>query len=87
MGHPPPSRYVGHPPSVFHSVNEIIAENKTRIYERITIPRAALVGLFSLGIRKQYKVKEWCLLIDWEEVSGVRQNTIFEFSGSIVKPW
>ena len=62
-------------------INEIIAENKTRIYERITIPRAALVGIFSLGIRKQYKVKEWCLLIDWEEVSGVRQNTIFEFSG------
>jgi hypothetical protein len=62
-------------------INEIIAEDKTRIYERITIPRAALVGLFSLGIRKQYKVKEWCLLIDWEEVSGVRQNTIFEFSG------
>lgn len=63
------------------SINEIISENKTRIYERITIPRAALVGLFSLGLKKQQKVKEWCLLIDWEEVPGVRQNTIFEFSG------
>jgi hypothetical protein len=62
-------------------INEIVTDDKTRIYERITIPRAALVGIFSLGIRKQYKMKEWCLLIDWEEISGVHQNTIFEFSG------
>jgi hypothetical protein len=62
-------------------INQIVADNKSRVYERITVPRLLTLGIFSLGVKKQSKVQEWCMIIDWDDRTGNRQNTVFEFSG------
>jgi hypothetical protein len=64
------------------SVNQIVAEDKSRIRERITVPRVLALGIFSLGVKKGSKIQEWCMVIDWDDESGVKENTVFEFSGT-----
>jgi hypothetical protein len=63
------------------SVNQIIADDKSRIEGRITVPRVLALGILSLGVKKQRKVQTWCMVIDWDDANGIRQNTVFEFSG------
>jgi hypothetical protein len=63
------------------SINQIITDDKSRISERMTVPRVLALGLLAIGAKKKSKVPEWCLVIDWDADSGMRQNTVFEFSG------
>lgn len=63
------------------SINSILVEDKTKIEGRVTVARLLLTGVFAFGLKKKKKMKEFCLLIDWEDNQDVRQNTIFCFSG------
>ncbi len=63
------------------SINEIYFDDKTQISSRITVTRILALGIFSLAAPKEQRNKIYCLVIDWEDNKGVRQNTLFEFRG------
>jgi hypothetical protein len=65
------------------SVNQIFVDNKSQILQRLTVSRMLTLGVFSLAAPKKKKYEEFCLAIDWENELGVRQNSVFEFSGSM----
>ncbi|CAN5247001.1 hypothetical protein BH18ACI2_BH18ACI2_14060 [soil metagenome] len=64
------------------SVNQIIVDNKSQITQRLTATRIIALGVFSLAAPKKRKIEEFCLVIDWDDNNGMRQNSVFEFSGS-----
>jgi len=53
--------------------------------DRGRIPRDlvsdVVVDVFSLAFPKTHKQSRTCVLIDWEDSSGSRQETVFEFKG------
>lgn len=63
------------------SINSILIEDKTKIESRVTVTRLLATGIFAFALKKKEENKNFCLLIDWEDESEIRQNTIFEFSG------
>jgi hypothetical protein len=63
-------------------INQIFVDDKSQISQRLTVTRMLVLGIFSLAAPKQTKYKEYCLVIDWDDVTGVRHNSIFEFSGN-----
>ncbi len=40
------------------------------------------VGVFALALKKKTKNAEFCLLIDWDDEGGERQNTVFQFAAA-----
>lgn len=64
-----------------NSINQIIVDDKTKIAQRLTVTRMLALGIFSLAAPKKKTYIEFCLVIDWQDNRGIRQNTIFEFTG------
>jgi preprotein translocase subunit SecE len=64
-----------------NSINQIIIDDKTKIAQRLTVNRMLTFGIFSLAAPKKKTYSEFCLVIDWQDKRGIRQNTIFEFTG------
>ena len=62
------------------SIIQISVEDKSQISQRITVTRMLTLGIFSLAAPKRRKHQSVCLLIDWQDEKGIRQNTVFEFS-------
>jgi hypothetical protein len=65
-----------------NSINQIIVDDKTKIAQRLTVTRMLTLGIFSLAAPKKKTYTEFCLVIDWQNNRGIRQNTIFEFTGN-----
>lgn len=65
------------------SINQIFIDNKSQILQRLTVSRMLTLGVFSLAAPKVKKYEEFCLAIDWDNEHGVRQNSVFEFSGTM----
>jgi len=63
-------------------INEIFIDDRSQIAQRLTVTRMVTLGIFSLAVPKKKKHKELCLVIDWDDGRGVRQNTVFEFTGT-----
>ena len=63
-------------------INQIIVDDKSQISQRLTVTRMLTLGIFSLAAPKKKKHSEFCLVIDWNDEKGMRNNTIFEFTGS-----
>lgn len=68
-----------------NSINQIRVEDKStsQTFQRLTATRMLTLGVFSLAVpkRETTKIKEFYLVIDWDDERGLRQNTIFEISG------
>ena len=63
------------------SINQIIVDDKSKITQRLTVTRIVALGVFALAAPKAEKHQTFCLVIDWDDDKGVRQNTVFEFTG------
>lgn len=63
-----------------NAINEIFIDDKSQIAQRITVTRILTLGIFSLAAPQKTIYKDYCLVIDWEDERGIRNNTIFEFS-------
>ncbi len=64
-------------------INQIFAEDKSQISQRLTVTRIVTLGIFALAAPKKRKHKEFCVAIDWDDTQGMKQNTVFQFSGAI----
>jgi len=64
-----------------NSINSILVEDKSIIEKKVTVARLLVTGIFAFALKKKKKIKEFCLLIDWDDKNDIKQNTIFEFSG------
>lgn len=62
-------------------VNQIFAEDKSQISQRLTVTRILTLGIFALAAPKKKKHKEFCVAIDWDDANGMKQNTVFQFAG------
>lgn len=65
-----------------NAINEIFIDDKSQIAQRLTVTRILTLGIFSLAAPKKTIYKDYCLVLDWEDERGIRNNTIFEFSGN-----
>lgn len=63
------------------SINQIIVDYKSQITQRLTVTRIVALGVFALAAPKSEQHKTFCLVIDWDDDKGLRQNTVFEFIG------
>jgi hypothetical protein len=61
------------------SINQIIVDSKSQITQRLTATRMLALGVFALAAPKKQRNREFCLVIDWDDFNGIRQNTIFDF--------
>jgi hypothetical protein len=61
------------------SINQIMVDSKSQITQRLTATRMLALGVFSLAAPKKQRSQEFCLVIDWDDFNGVKQNTVFEF--------
>ena len=61
------------------SINQIIVEDRSKITQRLTMPRLLALGPFAFAFPKKQEHTSYYLLIDWEDEKGIRHNTIFEF--------
>lgn len=64
-----------------NSINDIILEDKSLVSQRLTATRMLAFGIFSLAVPKKRKQNEYCIVFDWQDENGERQNVVFEFSG------
>lgn len=64
-----------------NSINQITVDTKSQITQRLTATRILALGVFALAAPKKERQQEFCLLIDWDDYSGIRQNTVFDFIG------
>jgi predicted RNA-binding Zn-ribbon protein involved in translation (DUF1610 family) len=65
-----------------NAITKITVEDKTQISKRLTtVTRLALFGPFALALPKESKQEAYWLLIDWQDLSAVNHQTIFEFTG------
>ena len=62
-------------------INDIFVEDKSRVSQRLTATRILTLGIFSLAAPKSRKIREYCLVIDYNDDKGVN-NAVFEFSGT-----
>ena len=62
-----------------NTINQILIDDKSKISQRLTATRILTLGIFSLSAPKKTKEAEYCLVIDWDDKFGSRQNTIFVF--------
>ena len=63
------------------SINQIIVDDKSQITQRLTVPRLIALGVFAFAAPVAQKHKTFCLVVDWDDEKGLRQNTVFEFEG------
>ena len=61
------------------SINQIMVDSKSQITQRLTATRMLALGVFSLAAPKKQRNQEFCLVIDWDDYDGTRQNTVFDF--------
>lgn len=64
-----------------NSINEVFVENRSTIHKRITATRLLAFGVFALALPKTTAEAEYCLVIDWNDQGGPRQNALFLFEG------
>ena len=63
-------------------INEVVLEHSSKIGRRLSAMRMAFRGFFALAVPKTKKRREYYLVaIDWNDATGVRQNTVFRFTG------
>lgn len=63
-----------------NSINEVVLEDKSQIESRVTATRLLALGIFAFAAKKKSKIREYCVLVDWDDENGNTNNTIFEFS-------
>lgn len=63
-----------------NSINQILIDIKSQISQRLTATRMLTMGIFALAAPKKKNIKEYCLIIDWDDYRGVKNNTVFEFA-------
>ena len=63
------------------SITDIILDDKTSVGQRLTATRLLTLGVFSLAAPKKKKHKEYCIIFEWEDDNGEKNNVVFEFSG------
>jgi hypothetical protein len=63
------------------AINDIFIDFKSQIAQRLTVTRMLTLGVFSLAAPKKTIHREYCLVIDWDDDNGVRQNAVFELTG------
>ena len=64
-----------------NSITNILLEDKTSVGQRLTATRLLTLGVFSLAAPKKKKHKEYCIIFEWEDDNGEKNNAVFEFSG------
>ena len=64
-------------------ITQVLVEDKSRVTQRLTVPRMLALGVFSLAYPKKEKQEEYCLVIDWSDGKGIRHNSVFEFTGPL----
>jgi len=63
------------------SLTNIFLEDKSTVGQRLTATRILTLGIFSLAAPKKKKNKEYCIVFEWEDINGEKNNVVFEFSG------
>tara|TARA_Y100000310_G_scaffold241841_1_gene245990 strand:+ start:182 stop:784 length:603 start_codon:yes stop_codon:yes gene_type:complete len=63
------------------SLTNLFLEDKTSVAQRLTATRLLTLGVFSLAAPKKKKHKEYCIIFEWEDDNGEKNNVVFEFSG------
>ncbi len=63
-----------------NSINAISVEDKSTVSRRFTVTRLATLGIFALALKKKKGEAEFCVVIDWTDDAGERQNAVFQFS-------
>jgi hypothetical protein len=64
-------------------VDMVYVEDHSQIQSRITATRMLTLGIFSVSARKKNTIEEYFLLIDWQNETGLRENTLFKFNGIV----
>lgn len=64
-----------------NSINQIIVDDKSVITQRITATRLLAIGVFALAAPKTEKQKSYCVVIDWDNEQGLKENAVFEYTG------
>ena len=64
-----------------NSLTNIFLEDKSTVGQRLTATRILTLGIFSLAAPKKKKNKEYCIVFEWEDINGEKNNVVFEFSG------
>lgn len=62
-------------------INEIVVDDRSQISRCITATRLLALGVFALAMPKKKEEQSFCTLIDWDDDNGIKNNTVFEFSG------
>ena len=63
------------------SINSITLSDRSQVTQRLTVTRMLTLGVFSLAAPKKSKHPDFFVVFDWDDDSGERQNTVFEFTG------
>ena len=63
------------------SIVNVVLDDRSRITEHLTATRVLILGVFAWAFPKKSKHAEFWIAIDWDDKNGVRQNTVFEFTG------
>ena len=62
-------------------VIDIFCDEKGKTLSRLTATKDLEFSAFCLNKSESDLSKEYCLVIDWDDKSAVRRNTVFEFTG------
>ena len=62
-----------------NSINQIVVDDRSKITQSVTVGRVLALGIFALAVPATKKLSDYYLLIDWNNESGEKENTIFEF--------
>ena len=63
------------------AITGVFVEDESTISKRFTATRILALGVFALAVPKKKDEQKWCVLIEWSD-RGLKQNTVFRFSGS-----
>jgi len=63
------------------AVSSIFNEDRSTVSKRLTVTRIATLGLFAWAVPKTEKDREFCVVIDWVNETGEKENTVFNFKG------
>jgi hypothetical protein len=65
-----------------NGILDVFCEEKAQTLSRLTATKDLTFTAFGLDKSASDLKKEYCLVIDWDDISTERHNTIFEFTGS-----
>jgi hypothetical protein len=65
-----------------NGILDVFCEEKAQTLARLTATKDLTFTAFGLDKSASDLKKEYCLVIDWDDSSAERRNTIFEFTGS-----